>query len=117
MPWDKYLSVNTVEYSNETNINDAINSVYEHIDNVNSNNDIENNSICGDSAITDSMDNNLDNIGNETEKKKKNKRRGKKQIGQSKRQSKNKRKLNIIWIIMKVADINDSLVLSSMTSD
>ena len=89
------LSVNTVEYSNETNIKDAINSAYEHIDNVNSNNNSENNSICGDSAITDSMDNNLDNIGNETEKKKKNKRRGKKQLPHRTRRLKLKQKLTI----------------------
>ena len=30
------LTVNTVVYSNATNINDAINSVYEHLDSVNS---------------------------------------------------------------------------------
>jgi hypothetical protein len=41
------------------------------------------------------MDNNLDNIGNETEKKKKNKRRGKKRIGQRTRHTKLKHKLNI----------------------
>jgi len=89
------LSVNTVEYSKETNINDARNSVYEHLDNVNSDNDSENQSICGDSAITDSIDNNLDNIENETEKKKKNKRRGKNRIGHRTRQTKPKHKLNI----------------------
>jgi hypothetical protein len=42
------------------------------------------------------MDNNLDNIGNETEKKPKNKRRGKKRIGHRIRQRKlNKSQINI----------------------
>ena len=98
----------TIEYDNDSNsishnvdnVNNVDNDnsniiVYEHIDNVNSDNNSENNSICGDSAITDSMDNNLDNIGNETEKKKKNKRRGKKRIGQRTRHKKLKQKLTI----------------------
>ena len=73
-------SVNTVEYSNETNIhanciNDTINYVYEHLDSVNSD------------KVNESYSDNCNTIGVHLKKKKK-KRSGKKRMGYDARKTK-----------------------------